>query len=115
LDGEIVALDERGRHSFALLQNIKTSKAPLLFYVFDLLHIDGEDLTKKILEKRRRRLEEAFDVLPERVQLSPILAGEASDGEHEGISTAPLDANVAQAAAKPQQMELDLWSGRSRR
>jgi hypothetical protein len=47
--------------------------------------------------------------------LSPILAGEASDGEHEGISTAPLDANVAQAAAKPQQMELDLWSGRSRR
>jgi bifunctional non-homologous end joining protein LigD len=79
LDGEIVALDERGRHSFALLQNIKTSKAPLLFYVFDLLHIDNDDLTKTILEKRRTRLEREFDALPANVQLSPILSGEAPD------------------------------------
>src|SRR5436190_23433749 len=37
LDGEVVALDERGRHSFALLQNFGTSKAFLHLYVFDLL------------------------------------------------------------------------------
>src|SRR5438477_11819503 len=49
LDGEIVALDEQGRHSFELLQNIKTSKAPLRFYVFDLLYIDNDDLTRSIL------------------------------------------------------------------
>jgi hypothetical protein len=37
LDGEIVALDEQGRHSFSLLQK-RTSKRPLLnFYAFDLL------------------------------------------------------------------------------
>jgi bifunctional non-homologous end joining protein LigD len=79
LDGEIGALDERGRHSFALLQKIKTSKAPLRFYVFDLLHIENDDLTKRILEKRRRRLEREFAVLPKNIQLSPILSGEVSD------------------------------------
>src|SRR6266550_268624 len=78
LDGEIVALDERGRHSFELLQNIKKSKASLLFYVFDLLHIDRDDLTKRILEKRRSRLESEFGALPETVQLTPILCGKAS-------------------------------------
>jgi bifunctional non-homologous end joining protein LigD len=77
LDGEIVALDERGRHSFALLQNIKTSKAPLRFYVFDLLQIDNENLTRKILEKRRKRLEREFAVLTETIELSPILFGES--------------------------------------
>ena len=79
LDGEVVALDERGWHSFALLQKIKTSKAPLRFYVFDLLHIDNESLTRKILEKRRKRLENEFTSLPETVQLSPILSGEPRD------------------------------------
>jgi ATP-dependent DNA ligase len=98
LDGEILALDERGRHSFELLQNIKTSKAPLLFYVFDLLHIDKDDLTKRILEKRRRRLESEFSALPKNIQLSPILAGEASrvsshvrDFEFEGVVAKRLD------------------------
>jgi DNA ligase D-like protein (predicted ligase) len=98
LDGEIVALDECGRHSFALLQNIKTSKAPLRFYVFDLLHIENDDLTKRILEKRRRRLEQEFVVLPESVQLSPILSGNASEitthvkqFEFEGVVAKRLD------------------------
>ena len=79
VDGEIVALDEQGRHSFELLQKIKTSKAPLRFYVFDLLHIDNAVLTKTILEKRRTRLEKEFFALPEHVQLSPILSGKAHE------------------------------------
>jgi bifunctional non-homologous end joining protein LigD len=98
LDGEIVALDERGRHSFALLQNIKTSKAPLVFYVFDLLHIDREDLTRRILEKRRSMLEAELSALPENVQFSPILPGKASkilshvrEFEFEGVVAKRLD------------------------
>jgi bifunctional non-homologous end joining protein LigD len=98
LDGEIVALDEHGRHSFALLQNIITSKAPVLFYVFDLLYIDGDDLTKKIFEKRRMRLEQEFAVLPNNVQFSPILPGRARDVtthvrkfEFEGVVAKRLD------------------------
>ncbi len=44
IDGEIVALDENGRHSFSLLQRFGTTKAPLRFYAFDLLHIEKENL-----------------------------------------------------------------------
>ena len=79
VDGEIVALDGQGRHSFALLQNIKTSKAPLRFYAFDLLHIDNAILTKTVLKKRRARLQTEFSAFAEHVQLSPILSGEAHE------------------------------------
>jgi DNA ligase D-like protein (predicted ligase) len=98
VDGEIVALDERGRHSFALLQNIKTSKAPLRFYLFDLLHIDNDDVTKHILKKRRSRLKEEFSAVPKNVQLSPVLFGHAAnvlahvkEFEFEGVVAKRLD------------------------
>jgi DNA ligase D-like protein (predicted ligase) len=98
LDGEIVALDEHGRHSFALLQNIKTSKASLRFYVFDLLHIDNDDLTKTILEKRRKRLEKEFPARASNIELSPILVGQArkvlahvKEFEFEGVVAKRLD------------------------
>jgi DNA ligase D-like protein (predicted ligase) len=98
LDGEIVALDEHGRHSFVLLQNIKTSKPPVRFYVFDLLHIDNDDLTRKILEKRRKRLEKEFAAFANNIQLSPILVGEAwkvlvhvKEFEFEGVAAKRLD------------------------
>ena len=45
IDGEIVALDEEGRPSFSLLQSIRTNKRPVIFYVFDLLHKEGEHET----------------------------------------------------------------------
>src|SRR4051812_6867106 len=34
IDGEIVALDEKGRPSFNILQNYGSSKAPILYYLF---------------------------------------------------------------------------------
>jgi ATP-dependent DNA ligase len=56
LDGEVVALDEQGRHSFGLLQNFGTSKAPLRLYVLDLLHLDNENLRQKTLERASRAI-----------------------------------------------------------
>src|SRR5207248_1915705 len=44
LDGELIALDENGLHSFSLLQR-RTANTALHFYVFDLLHLDAKDLT----------------------------------------------------------------------
>src|ERR1700722_17296066 len=41
IDGEIVATDELGRPSFNILQNYGASKAPILYYVFDVLVLDG--------------------------------------------------------------------------
>src|SRR5947209_3574621 len=41
IDGEIVALDEAGRPSFTALQNSVSSEIPLLYYVFDLMVLEG--------------------------------------------------------------------------
>jgi len=79
VDGEIVALDESGQHSFALLQRFGTTKAPLRFYLFDLLRIGTENLMGQPLSARRERLEKEFRELPEGVQLSPVLDGTAED------------------------------------
>lgn len=47
VDGEVVALDEEGRSSFQLLQGIDMDgrQSPIRFYVFDLLQLNGRDLT----------------------------------------------------------------------
>ena len=57
LDGEVVVLDERGRSSFQLLQQIGASRRGLAYFAFDLLALDGEDLKPLPLEERKRRLE----------------------------------------------------------
>jgi bifunctional non-homologous end joining protein LigD len=45
LDGEIVVTDEAGKPSFQLLQEYqKAGKGQLVYYVFDLLYLDGQEL-----------------------------------------------------------------------
>ncbi len=56
LDGELVALDEHGRSRFQLLQNAEREPAQLLYCVFDLLYLDGEDLRGKTLLERKTAL-----------------------------------------------------------
>lgn len=60
IDGEVVALGEGGISSFSALQAAlsegKTKN--LVFYAFDLLHLDGEDLQREPLLARKERLEE---------------------------------------------------------
>src|SRR5262249_37106318 len=58
LDGELVALDESGRASFNEIQNWKTTKRPIVYYVFDLLHLHGSDLMGRPLAERKERLQE---------------------------------------------------------
>src|SRR6266849_1868437 len=57
VDGEVVALDETGKPSFNTLQNYGSSKAPVFYYVFDLLMLGGRDLTGEPLAARRMLLE----------------------------------------------------------
>ncbi len=70
-DGEIIAPDEQGRPSFQRLQqrmNLQNeedirradSQVPVLYYVFDILYLDGYDLLAVPLEARRRQLERAL-------------------------------------------------------
>ena len=80
VDGEVVALDAEGRPSFNTLQNHASAGAPLYFYIFDLLVLDGRNVMKETLEARRNLLEKA--VLPklrEPIRYAPVLDGSLSD------------------------------------
>jgi bifunctional non-homologous end joining protein LigD len=54
LDGEIVALDERGHPSFQALHH--QAAQTIVYYAFDVLHLNGRDLTKLPLDERREAL-----------------------------------------------------------
>jgi bifunctional non-homologous end joining protein LigD len=56
LDGEIVALDERGHPRFEWLVNRGPQKGALIFYVFDLLKLGDVDLREQPLRKRKEKL-----------------------------------------------------------
>ena len=58
IDGEIVALDANGASSFtALKKSLSEGRSEdLQYYVFDLLHLDGEDLRPLPLLKRKATL-----------------------------------------------------------
>ncbi|MEO8205240.1 MAG: non-homologous end-joining DNA ligase [Chthoniobacterales bacterium] len=59
LDGEIVALDEKGRSSFQLLQayELGQERPPLYFYAFDLLQLNGKALLDLPLSERKAKLQ----------------------------------------------------------
>jgi bifunctional non-homologous end joining protein LigD len=81
VDGEVIALDDRGEPDFALLQaRIKGRERggaanPFLYEVFDLLYLDGRSLLDEPLEVRRSLLQEVLRADP-RVRLSEDIAGE---------------------------------------
>jgi bifunctional non-homologous end joining protein LigD len=58
IDGEIVALDDKGRSSFQLLQGFDMGLVlpPIVFYAFDLLRLDGQDLRSWPIEERKAKL-----------------------------------------------------------
>ena len=57
VDGEIVVVDENGFSDFADLQNWRSeADGQLIYYVFDLLWLDGVDLMQKPLKERRELL-----------------------------------------------------------
>jgi bifunctional non-homologous end joining protein LigD len=71
LDGEVVVLDEQGRASFSLMQQRTGIRShgrqgrsrndlPVIYYVFDLLYLDGYDLRRVRLEERKRALKEVI-------------------------------------------------------
>jgi len=74
LDGEIVALDEKGRSRFQLLQNRgRAAKRPtLVYYLFDLLARDGKSLLQLPWEERRVKLGTLCRGAPPPLQLSPV-------------------------------------------
>lgn len=68
LDGEIVVVDAQGQSSFQKLQRAmgKSVTAGFVFEVFDLIYLDGFNLTKTPLQQRKLLLKELFKSLGSR-------------------------------------------------
>jgi bifunctional non-homologous end joining protein LigD len=61
VDGEIVALDSQGRPSFQALHHWALEGLAVVFYAFDLLHLNGKDCITTPLDERRRALTALID------------------------------------------------------
>jgi bifunctional non-homologous end joining protein LigD len=78
IDGEIVAVDKQGRPSFQALQHRGSHPDhTIVFYAFDLLHLDGGDLRTLPLEARQAEL--ARIVTASGLLLSIQLPGNVTD------------------------------------
>jgi len=62
IDGEVVAIDSKGCPSFQALQNRASSgrEWQIVYYAFDLLHLEGNDWTKRPLHDRKTKLKEVL-------------------------------------------------------
>jgi bifunctional non-homologous end joining protein LigD len=80
LDGEIVALDEKGRSSFQLLQAFQMGerRPPIFYYAFDLLRLTGEDLRHLPVAERKARLEGVLKDPPGVIRFSASLGGDVA-------------------------------------
>lgn len=77
MDGEVVALDEEGRSSFQLLQALEMEgrKAPLAFYVFDLLELSGKSLINLPVEDRKQLLAKICENVADPIRYSGAITG----------------------------------------
>jgi len=58
IDGQLVALDNDGVSHFQLLQNALRHEAKLVYFAFDIMSQDGQDLRElTLLERERPRKE----------------------------------------------------------
>ena len=74
IDGEVVAFDQEGRPSFNALQNYGSAPAPVVYYVFDVMVVAGQNVMREPLQKRRELLEKkVLPKLPEPVRYSAPL------------------------------------------
>jgi bifunctional non-homologous end joining protein LigD len=69
VDGEVCALDEDGRPSFSAMQQGKAD-TPIVYFVFDLLEVEGEPIIDQPLGERRKRLEKLLDKRNKTVRFS---------------------------------------------
>ena len=75
-DGEITALDDKGKSSFQLLQSYGIGKKPpLVYYAFDLLFLEGTDLRSRPLIERRKLLAKVLKKAPDNIRFSEELRG----------------------------------------
>lgn len=99
LDGELIA-GSGARQDFNLLQSILSGErqGPLVLVLFDLLYLDGVDVSDAPLAERKALLQELLEDAPAHVAFSPHIEGDGDAafrlaGEHhfEGIISKRAD------------------------
>lgn len=64
IDGELVALDSKGRPNFNLLQNFTSAESHIIYYAFDILTLKNRDLMTFPLSERREILRSVLEPDP---------------------------------------------------
>ena len=114
IDGEIVALDKDGNPDFSTLQSVlkrghgsQGPKDKLAFFAFDLLQMDGEDLTghsnierKERLEALLRDTEPPIHVAEHIIGAGEKLYAQMCDAGQEGIIAKRIDAPYRHSRTK---------------
>lgn len=78
-DGEIVAVDERGLAVFQSLQNWQNTPVRLQYFIFDILWLNGYDLTRVPLIERKRILKEVLPENDEVIKYSDQVVGDGKE------------------------------------
>jgi bifunctional non-homologous end joining protein LigD len=104
LDGELCGVRPDGTTSFSLIQNASDTGNgdALVFFLFDLLHLDGEPVSVRPLKERKERLRALLSGVPSPLQFSDHQIGrgrafyeQACSLKLEGIISKQADAPYA--------------------
>ncbi|MFK0403896.1 non-homologous end-joining DNA ligase [Microbacterium sp. NPDC090225] len=123
VDGEIVAFDHDGRPSFSQLQNRmhltrareierEVVRTPIVYMLFDLLRLDGHDVTGLPLHQRRTLLEDLVADLDAPVQVPPVFddvddaLAASDDFGLEGIVVKDRDSRYRAGTRSPSWLKL---------
>ena len=93
LDGELACVDEEGRAQF---DDLMFAQAPALFFAFDIVWLDGEDLRDRPCVERKQVLRELVEKGPERLQYVDHI-----DGEGERLFALICEQDMEGIVAKP--------------
>jgi bifunctional non-homologous end joining protein LigD len=100
VDGELVAIGEDGKPSFGALQRARRGESvPLVYYAFDLLYLDGHDLRKLRLVRRKGLLRAVLPDAPI-LRYSDHVAGRGTDF-YRAIEQQGLEGLMAKKADSP--------------
>lgn len=104
LDGEVVVVDAQGRSSFQALQNALSGKgtAPLIYFAFDLLYLDGVDLRGVALAERKQLLKKLLAAAPATLKYSEHFAASGA-AFLDNVQTLGLEGMISKRADLPYQ------------
>ena len=101
IDGEIVVLDKEGNPSFSLMQNYqRNQEGNLVYMVFDILNLNGEDLTHLPLLERKKMLKKILPTSKKHVRYCDHVVGKGK-AFFEAASKANLEGIIAKKADSP--------------